>query len=39
MGCVPSNLKGHDEGYEQFKIGVMINQARENAGLTQQEPH
>ena len=29
--------EGHDEGYEQFKIGVMLRQARENAGLTQDE--
>lgn len=26
-----------DEGYEQFKIGVMLRQARESAGLTQDE--
>lgn len=26
-----------DEGYEQFKIGVMLRQARESAGLTQEE--
>jgi len=29
--------KGFDEGYEQFKIGVMLRQAREAAGLTQEE--
>ncbi len=29
--------KGFDEGYEQFKIGVMLRQAREKAGLTQEE--
>jgi len=29
--------KGFDEGYEQFKIGVMLRQARETAGLTQEE--
>jgi len=28
---------GFDEGYEQFKIGVMLRQARESAGLTQEE--
>ena len=28
--------KGFDEGYEQFKIGVMLRQAREAAGLTQE---
>ncbi len=26
-----------DAGYEQFKIGVMLKQAREEAGLTQDE--
>jgi DNA-binding XRE family transcriptional regulator len=25
-----------DAGYEQFKIGVMLRQARESAGLTQE---
>jgi len=29
--------KGYDEGYEQFKVGVMLKQARESAGLTQEE--
>lgn len=28
---------GFDEGYEQFKIGVMLRQARETAGLNQEE--
>ena len=26
-----------DAGYEQFKIGVLLRQAREDAGLTQEE--
>jgi ribosome-binding protein aMBF1 (putative translation factor) len=26
-----------DEGYEQFKIGVILRQARESAGLSQEE--
>ncbi|MFA5323080.1 MAG: helix-turn-helix transcriptional regulator [Smithella sp.] len=26
-----------DEGYEQFKIGVVLRQARESSGLTQEE--
>jgi ribosome-binding protein aMBF1 (putative translation factor) len=26
---------GFDEGYEQFKIGIVLRQARESAGLTQ----
>ncbi len=29
--------EGFEEGYEQFKIGVMLRQARESAGLTQEE--
>lgn len=29
--------EGYDEGYEQFKVGVMLRQARETAGLTQEE--
>jgi ribosome-binding protein aMBF1 (putative translation factor) len=29
--------KGYDEGYEQFKVGVMLRHARESAGLTQEE--
>ena len=28
---------GYDEGYEQFKVGVALRQAREEAGLTQEE--
>jgi HTH-type transcriptional regulator / antitoxin HipB len=26
-----------EKGYEQFKIGVVLRQARESAGLTQEE--
>ncbi|HNY51090.1 MAG TPA: helix-turn-helix transcriptional regulator [Smithella sp.] len=29
--------EGFDEGYEQFKIGIILRQAREAAGLTQEE--
>ncbi|MBI5893386.1 MAG: helix-turn-helix transcriptional regulator [Deltaproteobacteria bacterium] len=29
--------EGFDEGYEQFKVGVMLRQARESSGLTQEE--
>ncbi len=29
--------EGYDEGYEQFKIGIVLKQARESAGLTQEE--
>ncbi len=33
----PKFAKKFDLGYEQFKIGVLLKQARENAGLTQEE--
>ena len=29
--------EGYDEGYEQFRVGVVLRQAREEAGLTQEE--
>ncbi len=29
--------KGFDKGYEQFKIGVLLKQARLDAGLTQKQ--
>lgn len=29
--------RGFDEGYRDFKIGVILRQAREEAGLTQEE--
>jgi HTH-type transcriptional regulator / antitoxin HipB len=29
--------RGFEAGYEQFKIGVILRQAREAAGLTQEE--
>ena len=29
--------EGYDEGYEQFKVGMMLREARERAGLTQEE--
>jgi len=29
--------KNFEEGYKQFKIGVMLRQARESAGLTQEK--
>ena len=29
--------KNFDSGYEQFKIGVMLKQARQEAGFTQEE--
>lgn len=33
----PGFAKDFDIGYEQFKIGVLLKQAREEAGLTQEE--
>ena len=33
----PELAKGFDTGYEQFKIGVLLKQAREEAGLTQSD--
>ena len=32
-----SFAEGYNDGYEQFKIGVVLRQARESAGLTQEE--
>lgn len=29
--------KGFDEGYQEFKIGVILRELRQNAGLTQDE--
>ncbi len=33
----PEFAEDFDSGYEQFKIGVMLKQAREEAGITQEE--
>ena len=33
----PDFARDFDSGYEQFKIGVMLKQAREEAGITQEE--
>ena len=33
----PEFTTGFDEGYRDFKIGVILRQAREEAGLTQEE--
>lgn len=33
----PEFAKGFDEGYKLFKIGVMLKQARKEAGITQEE--
>ena len=29
--------QGYEEGYQRFKVGVVLRQAREAAGLTQEE--
>ena len=33
----PEFAEGYNEGYERFKIGVMLREARESRGLTQEE--
>jgi HTH-type transcriptional regulator/antitoxin HipB len=33
----PEFAEGLEEGYKEFKIGVLLRQAREKAGLTQEE--
>lgn len=33
----PEFAEGFDEGYENFRIGIMLKQARLEAGLTQDE--
>ncbi|MCF6210179.1 MAG: helix-turn-helix transcriptional regulator [Gammaproteobacteria bacterium] len=33
----PDFREGFDEGYQSFKIGALLRQARENSGLTQEE--
>lgn len=33
----PEFAEGFDEGYEQFRIGAVLREARESAGLTQEE--
>ena len=33
----PEFAKGFEEGYKEFKIGVLLKQAREQAGLTQEQ--
>ena len=29
--------EGYDEGFDEFKIGIMLKEAREKSGLTQEE--
>ena len=33
----PNFAKNFDKGYEQFKIGILLKQARLEAGLTQEQ--
>ncbi len=33
----PDFAEGYDEGFRNFKIGFLLKQAREDAGLTQDE--
>ena len=33
----PEFSEGYDEGYQSFKIGALLRQAREDSGLTQEE--
>ena len=33
----PEFAEGYDEGYEAFKIGVLLKMERQSAGLTQEE--
>ncbi len=33
----PEFAESYDEGYEKFRTGVLLRQARESVGLTQEE--
>lgn len=33
----PDFAKGYEEGFEEFKIGLILRQERERSGLTQEE--
>ena len=33
----PEFAENYDKGFQDFKLGVMLRQAREDAGLTQEE--
>jgi len=33
----PKFARGYAAGYEKFKVGVLLRQAREEAGMTQEE--
>jgi ribosome-binding protein aMBF1 (putative translation factor) len=35
--CDPEFAADYEIGYEQFKLGVLLREAREKAGLTQEE--
>jgi ribosome-binding protein aMBF1 (putative translation factor) len=33
----PDFARGYEEGFEEFRIGLILRQAREKSGLTQEE--
>ena len=33
----PDFAKGFEEGYKEFRIGILLKEAREQAGLTQEQ--
>lgn len=35
--CDRAFARGYEEGYEQFKVGAILREARESSGLTQDE--
>ena len=35
----PEFAENYDKGFQDFKLGVMLRQAREEAGLTQEDRH
>jgi ribosome-binding protein aMBF1 (putative translation factor) len=37
MSRDPGFANGYESGYEEFKIGIMLKVAREEAGLTQEQ--
>lgn len=37
LACDSEFAEGFEEGYADFKVGILLRQAREDAGLTQAE--
>lgn len=37
LTCDSEFAEGFEQGYADFKVGILLRQARENAGLTQAE--